>query len=245
MSTPLLELRSIKKVFGAKKALQGISFNINEGEIIGLLGVNGAGKTTLSSIIGTLNPPTSGDVLFRGTSIYRDVPGYRRFIGFCPQKPNLNEHLTLRQNLEFAGRYYGMSETDIQARIKELSASLELTEYLEQQPSVLSGGYKQRFSIARSIMHKPQFVIFDEPTVALDPHIRHQIWKIIKGLKAEGISILLTTHYLDEAEILSDRVVVLDKGLVRVIDTPQNLMADFKQKNLEDVFLQLMQEPKE
>jgi ABC-2 type transport system ATP-binding protein len=238
MCIPLIQLCSIEKMFGVKKALNKITFDIFGGEILGLLGVNGAGKTTLSSIIAT------GDILFRGTSIYHEIPSYRSFIGFCPQKPNLNNHLTLEQNLRFAGRYFGMSEHAITNRINELDHKLHLAEYFNQLPEVLSGGYKQRFSIARSIIHKPSLVIFDEPTVALDPHIRHQIWDIIKTMKAEGISILLTTHYLDEAEILSDRVCVLDKGQVQLIDTPQSLMAGFQKKKLEDVFLHLMQEAK-
>jgi len=245
MSSRLLTISNIEKVFGTKKALKGISFELAQGEIMSLLGVNGAGKTTLSSIIATLHPPTAGDILFRGTSIYTDIPNYRFHIGFCPQKPNLNPYLTLRQNLEFAGRYFGMPEDMIKERIAQLSVSLELTEYLDEYSSVLSGGYKQRFSIARSIMHKPSLVILDEPTVALDPHIRHQIWNIIRTMKSEGTTVLLTTHYLDEAEVLSDRVCVLDNGNIKLIDTPQNLLANFQKKNLEDVFLHLIQETKE
>lgn len=240
MST-LLQVRGLEKSFGAKKALRGISLSIHSSEIISLLGVNGAGKTTLSSILATLRPPTKGDILFQGESIYKNIAYYRQHIGYCSQKPNLNPHFTLRQNLIFAGRYYGMTDKEIVSRIEELANMLECTAYLDQHTQVLSGGYKQRFMIARSIIHRPKLVILDEPTVALDPHIRHQIWNIIRSMKAQGISVLLTTHYLDEAEVLSDRVCVLDSGLIRLIDTPQNLMSSFEKSKLEDVFLQLMQ----
>lgn len=242
MSESILSLQSITKHFGQKKALNGISFAIHQGEIMSLLGVNGAGKTTLSSIIATLHPPTSGTILFNKKSIYDDIIYYRTQIGYCPQKLNLNNLLTLRENLIAAGRYYGVPEDVISQRIEELADQLILHEYLDQLPGVLSGGYKQRFSIARSLIHNPAIVILDEPTVALDPHVRRQIWQIIKNLKNKGITVLLTTHYLDEAEQLSDRVCVLDKGNVVLIDTPKNLLQSFEKGTLEEVFLHLMQE---
>jgi len=242
MGKPLLEVKNIKKKYGDFSALKGVSLTLHEGEIIGLLGVNGAGKTTLSSILATLSPPTEGDVLYQGKSIYDDINGFRQNLGYCQQKPNLNKRLTLRQNLVFAGRYFGMTEDAIEKRIEELSQQLGLHQFLGLKSMVLSGGYKQRFMIARSIIHSPKFVILDEPTVALDPHIRHQLWEQIRGLKKQGICVLLTTHYLDEAEVLSDRVCVLDKGSVRIVDTPQNLMTAFKYKRLEDVFIQLMKD---
>jgi ABC-2 type transport system ATP-binding protein len=213
--------------------------------VLSLLGVNGAGKTTLSSIIATLHPPTAGDIEYCGTSIYTDLPNFRRKVGYCPQKPNLNPMLTLEENLIFAGRYYGLTDAEIDIRIQDLTVQLSLKNYLKMKPAVLSGGYKQRFMIARSMIHKPELIIFDEPTVGLDPHIRRQLWDIILALKKEGVTILLTTHYLDEAEKLSDRVCILDKGKILLIDTPDKLMADFKQKNLEDVFIQLLADGKD
>jgi len=222
--------------------LNGVNLSINEGEIYCLLGVNGAGKTTLSSIIATLRPPTSGDILFKGNSIYKDLLSYRSSIGFCPQKPNLNNYLTLRENLQTSGRYFGMNNDLIDLRIEELAHQFEFKAYLDRKPEVLSGGYKQRFTLARSVLHNPRLVILDEPTVALDPHIRRQLWDYIKKLKEKNISVLLTTHYLDEAEVLSDRVCVLEKGQVRLIDTPANLMNSFQKGSLEDVFVHLMSE---
>jgi len=242
MASPFLEINAITKRYGDHEALKGVSMELYPGEIVSLLGVNGAGKTTLSSIVATLRPPTSGDILFNGVSIYKDIVGYRRNIGFCPQRPNLNNYLTLRDNLLFAGRYYGMQESAIEARVADLSDRFSLGKYLDQKPEVLSGGYKQRFTLARSIIHQPALVILDEPTVALDPHIRRKLWDYILALKKSNICVLLTTHYLDEAEALSDRVCVLDKGKVRLVDTPSNLMQSFQKGSLEDVFIHLMGE---
>lgn len=241
---PLLTIHSVSKVYalqsGTHTALNNVSLSVESGEILSLLGVNGAGKTTLSSIIATLHPATSGDILYKGTSIYTDVPAFRRKVGYCPQAPNLHPLLTLEQNLLFAGRLYGIPEETLQPRLKKLVEQFELQKYLHDKAEVLSGGYKQRFMIARSLLHQPEIVILDEPTVGLDPHIRRQLWEVIRELKKNGITVILTTHYLDEAEKLSDRVCILDKGTVRLIDTPDKLMADFKQKNLEDMFIELL-----
>jgi ABC-2 type transport system ATP-binding protein len=240
MSQVLLKINNVKKRYGSKEALKGVSLSIYKGEILGLLGVNGAGKTTLSSIIATLHPPTEGDLECEGVSIYDDIATYRYKIGFCPQKPNLDPALTLEQNLRFSAQYYGMLEEEITTRLNFLIQQFGLQEYLHQKAHVLSGGYKQRFMIARALMHNPQLVILDEPTVGLDPHIRRQLWQQIKDLKELGVTVILTTHYLDEAEQLSDRVCVLDGGLIKLIDTPENLKADFNMSNLEDVFIALM-----
>lgn len=240
----LIEIKNIQKTYSTKRgtieALKDVSLSIKQGEILSLLGVNGAGKSTLSGIIATLHPATSGDVLFKGESIYNNIEDFRSKIGYCPQKPNLKAMLTLEENLIFAGRFYGLSEELIQERIEFLSKQFELGKYLKEYAHILSGGYKQRFMIARSLIHNPELIILDEPTVGLDPHIRRNLWDVIKGLKSQGITVLLTTHYLDEAEKLSDRVCILDKGKIQMIDTPEKLMADFKQENLEDMFIELL-----
>lgn len=240
MNPILLSIKNIKKNYNNSPVLKGINLDIYRGEILSLLGVNGAGKTTLSSIIATLHPATDGDIIYNGGSIYGNIAGFRRKLGYCPQKPNLNMMLTLEQNLIFAGKFYGLSEHEIQTRIDELVRQFDLQKYLHQKASVLSGGFQQRFMIARSLIHKPEFVILDEPTVGLDPHIRRNLWEMIKDLKKDGITVLLTTHYLDEAEKLSDRVCILDAGQIKLIDTPDKLLNDFKQKNLEDVFIELL-----
>ena len=242
MQSPLLKIIDVTKNYGDYQALKGVSLDLYPGEIVSLLGVNGAGKTTLSSIVGTLRPLTSGDIIFNGASIYSDIVAYRNQIGFCQQKPNLNNYLTLRENLQFAGRYFGMTDEQIDTAIAQLTRQFNFEKYLDKNPMVLSGGYKQRFMLARSIMHNPKLIILDEPTVALDPHVRRQLWDYIKLLKENNMCILLTTHYLDEAEALSDRVCVLEQGKVRLIDTPANLMQLFQKGSLEDVFVHLMKE---
>jgi len=243
---PLIKLANLKKHYRDKtktiKALDDVSFEINHGEIFGLLGVNGAGKTTLSSILATLHRPTSGDILFNDKSIYKDINGYRMQVGFCPQTPNLIASLTVEKNLIFAGRYFNVPEPTIKERLEKLIKKYGLSEYRNSKPTVLSGGYKQRVLLARSLMHNPKLIILDEPTVGLDPHIRQSLWENIRQLKQEGVSVVLTTHYLDEAEALSDRICILEKGKVLLIDTPSNLKSIYQKGRLEDVFIQLMKE---
>lgn len=242
MSSNLLSLKHIKKIYNnrgkpPKEALRGVSLDLYEGEILGLLGVNGAGKTTLSSIMASLNPPTSGEVLWKGCSIYKNLNAYRRIVGLCPQKPNLNQVMTLDQNLLFAGRFFGMKDPDILKKKDLLIEQLELESYKDALASTLSGGYKQRFLIARSLIHSPKLVILDEPTVGLDPHIRHELWAIIKGLKKDGVTIILTTHYLEEAEALVDRVCMIDQGEVQITGNLQDVMKNYDSNKLEDVLL--------
>jgi len=250
MSNILLKILNVKKYYqndskNIVKALDDVSLDIYQGEILGLLGVNGAGKTTLSSILATLHPTTGGDVIYNGKSIYDDINTYRRIVGFCPQRPNLLNDLTVKQNLVFAGRFFGMNEKQIEERINFLIDKYKLSKYLNSKPSVLSGGYKQRVVIARALIHNPKLVILDEPTVGLDPHIRLQLWESIRDLKKEGVTVILTTHYLDEAEVLSDRICILDRGVIKLIDTPENLKSSYQQSRLEDVFIKLMHEETE
>lgn len=245
MTKLLLEVKEISKTYELnngkiKEALRGVSLEIFEGEILALLGINGAGKTTLSSIIASLNPPTFGDILWKHHSIYEDIISYRRIIGFCPQKPNLDKTLTLEENLMFAGRYFGLSETLIKKRKDELVELLDLGNYRKSSVDYLSGGFKQRFLIARTLMHQPKLVILDEPTVGLDAQIRRELWEIILKLKNEKVTVLLTTHYLDEAEALSDRVCLIHEGKIFTVDTPKNLKHRYKKNSLEEVFLQFL-----
>ncbi|HBS48405.1 TPA: hypothetical protein DEO28_00180 [Candidatus Dependentiae bacterium] len=249
-SNNFIEIKDLTKIYNLnksnqKEALKGVTLDIHKGEVFSLLGINGAGKTTLSSIIATLHPATSGDIMFEGKSIYSNLCEYRKLIGFCPQKPNLSNDLTVEQNLMFSGRYYGLKEDEIKNRVATLTKRYALEEYLNSIPDTLSGGYKQRVMIARALVHNPKLVILDEPTVGLDPHIRHHLWEEIRLLKAEGVSVILTTHYLDEAEILSDRICILDKGQIKLIGKPQELKTTFQKSRLEDIFLDLMQQSDE
>lgn len=243
--TPLLRIHNVSKTFttntGVRHALTDINLEIQEGEIFALLGSNGAGKTTLSSIIATLHPPTFGTVYYQGKEIYDMLYSYRQRVGFCPQNNNLDKFLTVRENLYFAGRYYGLSSEVLQKRIDLLIEKLEFGDYADTPIRILSGGYVQRVTIARSTIHSPSILLLDEPTVALDPHIRRRLWEYILELKKEGTTIILTTHYFEEAEYLADRVCILHQGKIKLVDTKDRIISRHDKK-LEDIFIDLLSE---
>lgn len=249
MSSVILQVSNITKIYSTKQhivyALDNINLDIYRGEIFGLLGVNGAGKTTLSSILATLHPPTSGSVFFNGKSIYTHLMHYRKSLGFCPQQQNLDQFLTVEENLIFAGRYFLMPKQEIEKRVTYLIDRFELNRYASFRINELSGGNKQRLLIARALIHNPDIVILDEPTVGLDPDIRRKLWQYIRDLKEMGITIILTTHYLDEAEYLSDRICVLHKGKVILIESVKNLKEHREKEKLEDIFLELLEKHNE
>ena len=241
MQKPILSIKNVTKQYAQTRALDNVTIDIFAGEIFGLLGVNGAGKTTLSSILATLHPATSGDIQYNGKSIYKDVARYRTALGFCPQTQNLDSQLNVYENLLYAGRYFLIPEQTIQTRIENLMERLELTKYKDFQVDQLSGGTKQRVLIARALIHNPKIVIFDEPTVGLDPDIRRKLWSIIRDLKNDGITVIITTHYLDEAEELSDRICILHTGKVRLVEPLEELKQRYNMAKLEDIFLQVTQ----
>ena len=249
MNNEILRIQSLIKAYpsnnGTVNALNDVSFSINRGEIFSLLGVNGAGKTTLSSLLATLHPPTSGDILYEGVSIYRDINAYRKILGFCPQNQNLDQFLTVQENLYFAGRYFLVPKDILIERIQILLKHFNLEKYAQFPINQLSGGTKQRVLIARALIHGPKIIIFDEPTVGLDPDIRRALWERIKELKNMGITIILTTHYLDEAEQLSDRVCFLHKGKIILISSIQDLKQQHDKAHLEDIFIHLIKEQNE
>jgi len=249
MGSQILQIKNLSKIYKSYKkkvrALDNVSLSIERGEIFGLLGVNGAGKTTLSSILATLHPATSGQVLFEGNSIYTDLVAYRKNLGFCPQNQNLDMFLNVKDNLLFAGRYFLMPEEKIQKKVQTLMEKFGLTKYEKFDVEDLSGGNKQKLLIARALIHEPKIVILDEPTVGLDPDIRRTLWEMIKELKKTGITVILTTHYLDEAEYLSDRICILHYGKILLIENVKELIAQHEEKKLEDIFLKLMREAKD
>jgi ABC-type multidrug transport system ATPase subunit len=251
MNSPLLQIKNLSKIYMHRRlgipihALQEIDLTINRGEVFSLLGVNGAGKTTLSSILATLHPPTTGDVLFHGKSIYDNITEYRMKLGFVPQKQNLDPLLNVYDNLLFAGRYFLLSEKAIKARIDTLLEQFGLTRYAHYSIDSLSGGNQQRVLIARALIHNPEVIILDEPTVALDSDIRRALWNQIVELKKTGITIILTTHYLEEAEFLSERVCVLHRGYIVMIETVSELKHKYEAEKLEDAFLALVKESQE
>ena len=245
-TTPLLQIKNLSKIYHrgrtVTQALNDVSLDIHVGQVIGLLGVNGAGKTTLSRIIATLHPPTSGSVSYCGESIYDDLSSYRRAIGFCPQKHNLDTQLTVEENLLFAGRYLLMPEAAIHARITELAQQLDFVQHLSRDIDELSGGTQQRVLIARALIHSPKLLILDEPTVGLDPDIRQNLWQLIKDLKKSGLAIVLTTHYLDEAEELSDQICILHHGSIVLNTTLAQLKSAHEEQKLERIFLKIVNE---
>jgi len=244
----IIRIHSLTKTYTSNThtttALNDVSLSINRGEIFGLLGVNGAGKTTLSSILATLHPPTAGDIIYNGTSIYNDIISYRQDLGFCPQYQNLDQFLTVEENLYFAGRYFLVPKDVLAERIAYLLKHFDLEKYAHFSINQLSGGNKQRVLIARALIHNPKIVIFDEPTVGLDPDIRRALWEHIKQLKNMGITIILTTHYLDEAEYLSDRVCFLHTGKIILIEPVQELKNRYHNAPLEEIFIRVVQEQK-
>ena len=245
MAKPFIFVEHLFKYYDLTCALRDVTFSIEAGEIIALLGVNAAGKTTFSKVLATLHPPTKGDIQLHGRSIYKNISHYRRLLGYCPQKPNLNPSITIKDNLLFDGEYYGFSHKKNVERLDYLNEELGLEEFLSFYPDVLSEGWKQLYLIARTFMHHPSFVILDEATIGLDPEVRSRVLQFIQKQKEEaGVTFLLTTHYLDEAETLSDRVILLDSGEIKMVGTPQDLIDAFKKETLEQMFLKFAQEQK-
>lgn len=244
---PIVSVKNLYKSYVAKNgqlinALRGISLDIYPGEVLGLLGPNGAGKTTIASIIATLIPPSSGEILFQGMPALSFLNDYRRIIGFCPQSPNLHADLTIEENLFYAAKAYGIDSRVAKENTNRLIKRYGLEKYKDYSIKDLSGGYRQRASIAKALVHSPSIILFDEPTVGLDPHIRKELWEEIKELRKLGIAIILTTHYLDEAELLSDKICVLTQGQVKFLGTPKELLGNSKEDSFQSVLSELFKE---
>lgn len=244
----IIILQNVYKQFSRKKqciwALKNISLEIKRGEIHVFLGVNGAGKTTLCSIIASILAPTRGDVYFNQKLISKNVVNYRYNIGFCPQKSDLDLSLNVEENLVFAGRYFSLSRVEAHDRALKIMKEFNLEKYSQYRIADLSGGFRQRLLIARSLMHKPQILILDEPTIALDPAIRIELWNIITQLKKQGITIIMTTHYLDEAESLADLVCILDSGNIIFNDSMERIKSEKNKCSFQDFFLDIVKRHK-
>jgi ABC-2 type transport system ATP-binding protein len=224
MTILALEIKDLRKNYGDRKALKGISFQIFKGELFSLLGPNGAGKTTTLRIISGLTTPTSGNIYIFGKDLFEDELWAKRRIGLVPQQINLDLELTVEENLFIHGLLFKMSLKEIKEKIEELLEMADLSERRKSKVKELSGGLRRRLLIVRALMHSPELLLLDEPTVGLDPHIRRKIWSFIKNIQAKGTTILLTTHYMEEAETLSDRVAFINKGEIVAIDTPSNFI---------------------
>ena len=222
----IVEIEGLTKVYEGKQrvvALDGIDLRVEQGEIFGLLGPNGAGKTTTIGICTTRTLPTSGVVRIAGIDVVRTPARARQLIGVVPQYNTLDRSLTIYENLYFHCRYFGYSHANAKARSNELLAQFLLTERAKAYPAQLSGGLAQRVQIARAIAHRPTVLFLDEPSAGLDPQSRIAMWEAVQGLRTEGITVVLTTHYMEEADELSGRVAVVDRGKLLALGTPQEL----------------------
>lgn len=219
----ILQVQNLVKNYGDFKAVIGVSFDIEEGEIFSLLGPNGAGKTTTISMLSTLYAPTSGDATIGGHSITKDPMGVRGIIGVVPQDLALYEDLTARENLIFWGQMYNLSGKALHARVDEVLEQIGLTDKAKDRVKTYSGGMKRRVNIGVGLLHKPRLLFMDEPTVGIDPQSRRAILDTVKDLNKQGMTLLYTTHYMEEAEELSHRVGIIDHGEMIAIGTQKEL----------------------
>lgn len=221
----MIETDNLTKHFGSVHAVQSLSLSVAGGEVFGLLGPNGAGKTTTIRMLTTLAAPTSGSARVAGADVAAEPLAVKRAIGVVPQMLNLDIDLTCAENLEYHGRLHRMAREDREARTEELLRFVGLWEKKDTPVEHLSGGMRRRLLIARGLMHRPRVVFLDEPTVGLDPQARRMIWGLIESLKKNGITILLTTHYIEEADALCDRVGIMRSGKIIALDAPASLKA--------------------
>ena len=228
------EKKEIKKI-----AVDNISFSIAGNEIFGILGTNGAGKTTLTRMLTMQLSPTSGKIFYEGQLAEKNSSNLKKIIGSVPQHINFDRELNVRENLELHARLFGMEKSETQTEIKNLLEYMELSDFANENANKLSGGMKRRLLIARALIHRPKILFLDEPTAALDPQVRRKIHDLIKNLQKKGATIILTTHYIEEAEKLCDRVAILNEGKLIDVDSPKNFCDKFKKTNLEDVFIEL------
>jgi ABC-2 type transport system ATP-binding protein len=241
----ILTVKDLRKIYDDKEVVKGISFQVEKGEIFGILGPNGAGKTTTLEMIETLRPIDGGTVILDGINVADDPQSIKYLIGVQPQSPAFQDKTKLSELLEMFAAAYG-ERVDTAKFLADVNLTDKASSYVEK----LSGGQKQRFSIAAALVHSPKVFFMDEPTTGLDPQARRNLWGLIKDVRDKGITVILTTHYMDEAELLCDRVAVMDKGEIIALDSPKNLVKQLlgrgfkkhqhvEQANLEDVFIDL------
>ncbi|HEY1967386.1 MAG TPA: ATP-binding cassette domain-containing protein [Pseudonocardia sp.] len=214
------------------QAVRGIDLDVTRGEVFGFLGPNGAGKSSTMRMIACVSPRSGGTLQVLGMDPEANGPAIRARLGVVPQQDNLDTELTVRQNLEVYGRYFGISRARVRAKATELLEFAQLSDRAEQQVDPLSGGMKRRLTIARSLVNDPELLLLDEPTTGLDPQARHLVWERLYRLKQRGVTQLITTHYMDEAEQLCDRLVVMDAGLVTAEGSPAELIGRYSTREV-------------
>ncbi|HEY0638491.1 MAG TPA: ABC transporter ATP-binding protein [Pseudonocardiaceae bacterium] len=222
---PPVLARDLRKSFGAFEAVRGVDVEVRPGEAFGFLGPNGAGKSTTVRMIACVSPRTGGELSVLGMDPATDGPRIRSRLGVVPQQDSLDNELTVRENLHIYGRYFGLPWSHVRRRAVELLEFAQLTDRADQAVEPLSGGMKRRLTIARSLVNDPELLLLDEPTTGLDPQARHLLWDRLRRLKAAGTTLILTTHYMDEAEQLCDRLVVMDEGRIVAEGSPAELIA--------------------
>jgi len=242
MAEQFLIAKELHKSFNEHKAVNGISFHIDKGEIFGLLGPNGAGKTTTIRMLATVLEPDQGDVIVGGFSIKNNAEAVRNLLGVCPQELALYEDMSAMENMVFFARMTGLNSNEAKAQAMSHLELMGLTERARGKVSKFSGGMKRRVNLAVALVGHPELLFLDEPTVGIDPQSRNNIYETIEGLRDKGMTILYTTHYMEEADRLCDRIAIMDGGQIIAIDTPRQLksrIGDSEHVTLEDVFLNL------
>ena len=229
---PLIRARGLTKRFGSLLAVDSVDFEVRRGEAFGFLGPNGAGKSSTMKMIGCVSPRTDGELTILGMDPDRDGPRIRARLGVVPQEDNLDPELTVRENLYVHGRYFDVPRRELRERIEQLLDFAQLTDRGNDRVDPLSGGMKRRLTIARSLVNEPDLLLLDEPTTGLDPQARHALWDRLYRLKAEGVTLVLTTHYMDEAEQLCDRLVVMDRGVIAAEGSPRDLITSYSTREV-------------
>jgi lipooligosaccharide transport system ATP-binding protein len=235
VSNPVIRAENLTKKYGDFTAVNAISFEVPRGESFGLLGPNGAGKSTAMKMIAAVSTRSSGNLEVLGMDPNKDGPAIRSQLGVVPQEDNLDQELRVRENLIAYGRFFGMPRAESATRADELLEFAQLADRAKSKVEPLSGGMKRRLTIARSLMNDPQMLLLDEPTTGLDPQARHILWDRLFRLKERGTTLVLTTHYMDEAEQLSDRIIVVDKGEIMAEGSPAQLIRQYSSKEVLEV----------
>ena len=234
-SDVLIEAKGLVKRYGDFTAVAGIDFQVRKGESFGFLGPNGAGKSTTMRIIAATLTRSDGEITILGKDPEKFGPEIKAHLGVVPQADNLDAALTVEENLYIYGRYFGLSKKFIKPKIEELLEFAQLTDKRTVKVDALSGGMKRRLTIARALISEPEILMLDEPTTGLDPQARHILWDRLFRLKEQGVTLLITTHYMDEAEQLCDRLMVMDKGLIMAEDSPAGLIKTYSTKEVVEV----------
>jgi lipooligosaccharide transport system ATP-binding protein len=229
---PLIEAHDLTKRYGEFVAVDGIDFSVERGETFGFLGPNGAGKSSTMRMIGAVSPPSGGTLRVLGGDPERDGPGIRSRLGVVPQDDNLDLELDVGENLHVYGRFFGLPRDEIRRRTDELLEFVHLADRRESRVDSLSGGMKRRLTIARALINEPELMLLDEPTTGLDPQARHALWDRLYRLKQRGVTLVLTTHYMDEAEQLCDRLVVMDRAKIVAEGSPRELIDRYVEREV-------------